>query len=111
MYIWFVIGPQDTKLYIDTCESDFDTVLGIFTSKSNIYEPNSVSYIKTNDDGACSSTTSPTGSTIVIDIVEGTTYYIMVDGFTENSAGKNPLESLYSKTWLNNSVSGAAHIY
>lgn len=75
-------------LYIDTCESDFDTVLGIFNFQTNnIYEPESISYMDKNDDGACPASLSPTGSTLVVQVFEGLTYFIVVDGFTESSAG------------------------
>ena len=70
------VAPYDTHVQIDTCESAFDTVLAAYTTTSSIAGLTKVA--AADDTTACGP--GGKGSRVAYDAVEGTVYWIAVDG-------------------------------
>ena len=65
-------APKSGKVSIDTCDSDFDTLLAVYTGSA----VNSLTTVASNDDGTCGS-----GSELSFAATAGATYRIAVDGY------------------------------
>jgi hypothetical protein len=76
---WLWEAPEDGRGIIDTCGSDFDTVLAVYTGD----DINDLSQVASNDDGC----EGGSGSEVQFDAFQGTTYYIAVDGKTVDDVG------------------------
>jgi hypothetical protein len=70
---WNWTAPADGLATVDTCHSDFDTVLGVYTGSA----VNSLSEVASDDDG-CGAPAGP--SKVSFQATQGTTYRIAVDG-------------------------------
>lgn len=66
---WTATGSE--RIAIDTCGSDFPTVLAVYTGT-----PTALRHVASDDGGGVCGT----GAMIVLDAVAGTTYWIVVDG-------------------------------
>jgi hypothetical protein len=79
--VWFNwTAPGNGTVTVDTCASNFDTVLGIYTGSgfANLAEHGS------NDDAAaCAAVGTDLGSSLKLTVVAGTNYKIAVDGFND----------------------------
>jgi hypothetical protein len=74
--VWYRWTPSTNhQVTIETCASDFDTVLGVFTGSSLVDLHREAS----NDDGCPGA--DATGSKLLFYVVGGTQYSIVVDGF------------------------------
>jgi Divergent InlB B-repeat domain len=72
--VWFKwTAPRDGTVDVDTCESDFDTVLAVYTGSA----PAGLTAVASNDDGSRS---CAPGSSVSFEAVANTTYRIAVDG-------------------------------
>jgi hypothetical protein len=71
-YSW--TAPSSSPIVIDTCTSNFDTLLGVFTGTA----VNSLTPVATNNDGA----SCPPASQVSFTAAAGTTYRILVDGLS-----------------------------
>jgi Ca2+-binding RTX toxin-like protein len=71
-YRW--TAPYSGLARIDTCTSDFDTILGVYTGSTlgSLTE-------KAGNDDACG-----TGSKVTFNVTENRTYHILVDGFYDS---------------------------
>ncbi|HEX8771767.1 MAG TPA: hypothetical protein VF711_13450, partial [Acidimicrobiales bacterium] len=70
--IWYQwIAPADSSVTFDTCGSDYDTLLAVYTGTS----VDSLTEVGSNDD-ACA-----TASVVTFNAIAGTVYSIAVDGF------------------------------
>jgi hypothetical protein len=78
-YSW--TAPSSGPVRVDTCGSDFDTLLGVYTGSA----VGSLSEVASNDDGGCGA--GGTRSRVSFTAGSGTTYRIAVDGRND---GVNP---------------------
>lgn len=70
--VWFRwTAPRSGTLLLDTCDSDFDTVLGVYTGA----DVTALTHRASNDD-ACEDK-----SALAVDVVGGTVYHVAVDGY------------------------------
>ena len=72
---------QDVPVSIDTCGSDYDTVIGVYTLVNGNLQLQALS----DDTSFC-----PVGtlqSRVIFTFAEGVTYFIVVDGFNLASSG------------------------
>ncbi len=78
--VWFTWTPTaPVTATIDTCTSDFNTVLAVYTGSAL----NALTLRGKNNDGSCSGGgTNPNGSQVTLAATAGTTYRIAVDGFS-----------------------------
>lgn len=76
--VWFSwTAPRSGVLLIDTCDSNFDTLLAVYTGSA----VNALSEVDANDDSDDCGSASDPRSSLAIDVVSGTEYRIAVDGF------------------------------
>jgi hypothetical protein len=74
--IWYAWTPQESgRVTIDTCTSNFDTVLAVYTGESL----GSLTTIGAANDSGC-----PARSVVSFDALAGTPYRIAVDGFPDS---------------------------
>ncbi|TDO30007.1 Ig-like domain-containing protein [Kribbella sp. VKM Ac-2527] len=79
--VWYSWTATVTgRMSIDTCGSDFDTVLGVYTGSA----VSGLGRVASNDNG-CGAAAA--GSKVAFNAVSGTTYRIAVDGHANNSGG------------------------
>jgi hypothetical protein len=80
-YRW--TAPDSGPVIIDTCDSDFDPVVAVYTGSGF----GSLSQVAVNDDGVeCLDTgENEFGSAIPLNVIAGTTYRIAVDGWDEGT--------------------------
>ena len=88
-YSW--TAPSTRTIRIDTCGSNFDTLLGVYTGSA----VNGLTLVASNDDaqaigGACSNGAGPLQSKVSFLTTAGTTYRIAVDGFTGGTGNGGP---------------------
>ena len=76
---WRWTAPLSGACSIDTCGSDFDTYLAVYTGNS----VDALSLIARNDDGGCGNNTSK----VCIDVTAGQTYQIQVSGYSSSYEG------------------------
>jgi len=78
--VWFEYTPtSDLTLEINTLLSDYDTVLSVWTgTRGNLIEEDCNDDEPINDDNQ---------SYLVLDMIAGTTYYILVTGFEDDNGG------------------------
>jgi hypothetical protein len=67
---------------MNTCTSSFDTTLAVYTGSSF----GTMSQVASDDD-SCTSPDNEAGSRLTFNVVAGTTYRIVVDGFSSFSEG------------------------
>ena len=70
---WSWTATASGDVVIDTCDSDFDTLLGIYTGNS----VDSLQEVTSSDEGDCAP-----GSNVTLSATSGTTYFIAVDGWS-----------------------------
>ena len=75
--VWYSFIPKSDGLtVIDTCGSNFDTLLGVYTGSA----VNALSVVQQNNDGRCAGGTSKQ-SRVAFERTAQTAYYIAVDGY------------------------------
>jgi len=76
-YSWTAVysGPAE----FDTLNSDFDTVLCVYTTPTTLCDPG-LTLVAANDDAAHATFANPFASQVYFTAVAGTTYYISVNG-------------------------------
>lgn len=80
--VWYRWTPASSgRVMIDTCDSDFDTQLAVYTGSSP------TSQIVANDNG-CGAPAA--GSKVTFAATAGTTYWIVVDGTADNMGSPSP---------------------
>ena len=78
--IWYSwSAPQDGDIRIETCGSDFDTVLAVYTGTSLSW----LTEIASNDDDDCGR-----GSAVAFEVEAAVTYRIAVDGYGAGNVGE-----------------------
>lgn len=93
--VWYKYTPGASgQMVVDTVGSDFDTVLGIYSS--------SMSYLGGDDDSGGNRSSKVTNSASA-----GTTYYILAGGFNSQT-GKLVLHLLFNQTNSGPSITSAA---
>ena len=85
---WRWTAPENIDFTINTMESDFDTVLAVYTGS----DTSSLTEISSNDDQNGLDWTSQVG----FSAVAGTTYHIAVDGYRADSKGEINLRGFRS---------------
>jgi len=75
-YRW--TAPTSTAVIVDTCGSDFDTVLNVYTGTAL----NALSRVTSDDDGC-----EDEQSRVTLNARQGTTYWIAVTGWDEDETG------------------------
>jgi hypothetical protein len=78
-------APASGSVAVDTCGSNFDTILAAYTGTA----VNALTVMASDDDGAefCPEPTAGFESQIVFNVTAGTTYWIAVDGFQGDQGG------------------------
>jgi len=78
-------APASGSVAIDTCGSNFDTLLAAYTGAA----VNALTVVASDDDGAdfCPGLTSGVESQIAFNVTAGTTYWIVVDGHQGGQGG------------------------
>jgi hypothetical protein len=78
--VWYEwTAPAPGTVTIDTCGSDFDTTLAVYTGSS----VNSLAPVMSDDDGACGDPASEQ-SAVTFTVTPGTVYRIAVDGAADH---------------------------
>ena len=78
MSVWFRwTAPQTGTAIVDTCDSDFDTILAVYTGSS----VSSLTRVAGNDDGC-----GDLQSRVRIEVTAGATYEIAVDGASDTGS-------------------------
>ncbi len=101
--VWYTwTAPSSGRVSIDTCTSDFDTQLGVYTGSA----VNSLTTVAQNDDvtGFCSTDTFQ--SNVLFEAVANAEYRIAVDGF-EAGEGNFTLDLEYPTVPANDDFAGA----
>jgi len=85
--VWFTYAPSTSGLLkLDTCDSNFDTVLVIWENPGSLPEASDTP-LASNDDadspgcGPVDDIDNPVGSQVVFEVNAATTYYIQVGGY------------------------------
>ena len=73
---------QDVAVSIDTCGSNYDTEIGVYTQS-----PNGNLQLQANNDDSSFCFGGTTQSRVIFTFAEGVTYFIVVDGFNSGSFG------------------------
>ncbi|MBI1853605.1 MAG: hypothetical protein HYR85_24980 [Planctomycetes bacterium] len=88
--VWFSVTPAGNgQATFETCGSDYDTVVGVFTGTCG-----SLSEIACNDDAAVSCASGSLQSRVTWPVTGGTTYSILVMAYGPNGIGGNLSYSL-----------------
>jgi hypothetical protein len=75
-------APSTGPISIDTCDSDFDSLLAVYTG----HLVSALTPVAANDDGAqCLASDNEFGSSVALNVTAGTVYRIAVDGFDEGT--------------------------
>ena len=75
--VWWWWAPANGRLTVDTIDSDFDTVLGVYTGPQN--QVSSLRLVAENND-----TNGLLYSRVELDVTEGTRYWFRVSGFGDS---------------------------